>query len=80
MSVRTFTRRFRDEVGLTPGQWLTGQRLERARHLLESSDLPIDLVARQAGFGTGISLRQHFRTSVGVAPTVYRRTFRARNR
>ncbi|WP_131766730.1 GlxA family transcriptional regulator [Candidatus Protofrankia californiensis] len=80
MSVRTFTRRFRDEVGLTPGQWLTGQRLERARHLLESSDLPIDLVARQTGFGTDISLRQHFRTSVGVSPAVYRRTFRARNR
>ncbi len=80
MSVRTFTRRFRDEVGLTPGQWLTGQRLERARHLLESSDLPIDIVARQAGFGTGISLRQHFRTSVGVSPAVYRRTFRTRNR
>ncbi|HEV7934078.1 MAG TPA: helix-turn-helix domain-containing protein, partial [Actinomadura sp.] len=37
MSVRTFTRRFRDEVGSTPGQWLTRQRLERARHLLEAS-------------------------------------------
>src|SRR5438552_3628472 len=50
MSVRTFTRRFRDEVGLTPGQWLTGQRVAHARQLLESSDLPIDRVAAMAGF------------------------------
>ncbi|NEE45799.1 helix-turn-helix domain-containing protein, partial [Streptomyces sp. SID8455] len=39
MSVRTFTRRFREEVGASPGQWLTQQRVERARHLLETSDL-----------------------------------------
>jgi transcriptional regulator GlxA family with amidase domain len=79
MSVRTFTRRFREEVGLTPGQWLTQQRLQRAQHLLETSDLPIEHVARQAGFSTGVSFRQHFRTAVGVSPTTYRRTFRARS-
>ncbi|WP_239405883.1 GlxA family transcriptional regulator [Frankia sp. Cj3] len=79
MSVRTFTRRFRQEVGLTPGQWLTGQRLQRAQHLLESSDLPIDRVAEHAGFGATVSLRQHFRTAFGVPPAAYRRTFRARN-
>lgn len=48
MSLRTFTRRFRDEVGMTPVQWLTVQRLEVARQLLESSDLPVDLVAYRA--------------------------------
>ncbi|MFE2291182.1 GlxA family transcriptional regulator [Streptomyces sp. NPDC059452] len=77
MSVRTFTRRFREEVGVSPGQWLTQQRVERARHLLESSDLSIDQVARDAGFGTATSLRQHLQAALGVPPTVYRRTFRA---
>ncbi|MFI1976237.1 GlxA family transcriptional regulator [Streptomyces wedmorensis] len=76
MSVRTFTRRFRDEVGISPGQWLTQQRVERARHLLESTGLPIDRVAQDAGFGTAQSLRVHLMTAIGVTPTAYRRTFR----
>ncbi|WP_258314894.1 GlxA family transcriptional regulator [Streptomyces sp. Act143] len=77
MSVRTFTRRFREEVGISPGQWLTQQRVERARHLLESSDLTVDQVARDAGFGTAQSMRQHLQAALGVTPTTYRRTFRA---
>ncbi|GLW50915.1 AraC family transcriptional regulator [Streptomyces sp. NBRC 14336] len=77
MSVRTFTRRFREEVGISPGQWLTQQRVERARHLLESTDLSVDQVARDAGFGTAQSMRQHLQAALGVTPTAYRRTFRA---
>ncbi|MGH4029665.1 GlxA family transcriptional regulator [Actinomycetota bacterium Odt1-20B] len=77
MSVRTFTRRFREEVGISPGQWLTQQRVERARHLLESSDLSVDQVARDAGFGTAQSMRQHLQAALGVTPTAYRRTFRS---
>ena len=75
MSVRTFTRRFRGEVGLTPGRWLTGQRIAHARHLLESSDLPIDRIAVVAGFGSPSSMRQHLGLSLGVSPSAYRRTF-----
>ncbi|MFC4960913.1 GlxA family transcriptional regulator [Streptomyces mauvecolor] len=75
MSLRTFTRRFREEAGMTPGNWLTSQRLELARQLLESSDLPVDLVAHRAGFGTANSLRQHMRSVLGVSPVAYRRTF-----
>src|SRR5690606_15663124 len=77
MSVRTFTRRFREEVGVSPGQWLTQQRVERARHLLETTDLSVDQVARDAGFGTAQSMRQHLQAALGVTPTAYRRTFRA---
>lgn len=77
MSVRTFTRRFREEAGVSPGQWLTLQRVERARHLLESSDLSVDQVARDAGFGTPQSMRQHLQAALGVTPTTYRRTFRS---
>ncbi|MFC4531954.1 GlxA family transcriptional regulator [Sphaerisporangium dianthi] len=76
MSVRTFTRRFREETGLSPARWLNRQRVERARHLLETTDLPVDRVAAQAGFGTAVSLRQHLHATVGVAPLTYRHTFR----
>ncbi|WP_030686144.1 GlxA family transcriptional regulator [Streptomyces sp. NRRL B-1347] len=77
MSVRTFTRRFREEVGVSPGQWLTRQRVERARHLLESTGLSVDRIARESGFGTAQSMRQHLQSVLGVTPTAYRRTFRA---
>ncbi|TMR21486.1 helix-turn-helix domain-containing protein [Nonomuraea turkmeniaca] len=76
MSVRTFLRRFRDEVGMTPGQWLTQQRVELARRLLETTDLTVDRIAAEAGFGTGASLRQHLTAALGVSPTAYRQTFR----
>jgi transcriptional regulator GlxA family with amidase domain len=75
MSVRTFSRRFRQEVGMTSGQWLTRQRVEHARRLLETTDLPVDRVAAEAGFGTAASLRQHLTEAVGVSPTAYRHTF-----
>ncbi|MGP2437815.1 GlxA family transcriptional regulator [Streptomyces sp. JW3] len=77
MSPRTFARRFDDEVGISPGRWLIQQRVARARHLLEASDLPVDRIAGQVGFATGASLRQHLHASIGVSPGAYRRTFRA---
>ncbi len=76
MSVRTFSRRFREEVGMTPGQWLTQQRVERARQLLEETGMPVDRVAAEAGFGTGASLRRHLHAALGVSPGAYRATFR----
>lgn len=77
MSLRTFARRFDDEVGLSPGRWLIQQRVARARHLLEASDLPVDQIAGRVGFATGASLRQHLHAAIGVSPQAYRRTFRA---
>ncbi|MFI7598761.1 GlxA family transcriptional regulator [Actinoplanes sp. NPDC049681] len=76
MSVRTFTRRFRDETGMSPQKWLLQQRMAHARLLLESTDLSVDVVARRSGLGSATALRQHFQHSVGVAPTAYRRAFR----
>ncbi|GAA4561009.1 helix-turn-helix domain-containing protein [Pseudonocardia xishanensis] len=75
-STRTFTRRFREEMGTSPGQWLARQRIERACALLEETDLPVDDVAERAGFGTAGSLRLHLQAERGVSPTTYRRTFR----
>ncbi|MEU5096499.1 helix-turn-helix domain-containing protein [Streptomyces sp. NPDC020996] len=77
MSLRTFARRFHDEVGLSPGRWLIQQRVARARHLLESSDLSVDQIAGRVGFATGASLRQHLHAAIGVSPQAYRRTFQA---
>jgi transcriptional regulator GlxA family with amidase domain len=76
MSVRTFTRRFRDETGLSPRQWLLRRRVEHARVLLESTDLAVDAVARRSGLGSATALRQHLHATIGVAPSAYRRTFR----
>lgn len=79
-SVRTFTRRFRDEIGVSPGRWLIRQRVERACALLERSDLPVDQVALTAGFGTADSMRLHLQAELGVSPSAYRATFRGRGR
>jgi transcriptional regulator GlxA family with amidase domain len=76
MSVRTFTRRFREETGLSPARWLVQQRVAHARLLLESTDLAVDVVARRSGLGSAAALRQHLHTTIGLAPSTYRRTFR----
>ena len=76
MSVRTFTRRFRDETAMSPRQWLLRQRVAHAQLLLESTDLGVETVARRSGLGSATALRQHLQATIGVAPTAYRRTFR----
>ena len=75
MSVRTLSRRFRAQTGTTPLRWLTGARLQRARHLLETTGLSVEEIASRAGFGTATVLRQHFRRALGTSPLAYRRAF-----
>jgi transcriptional regulator GlxA family with amidase domain len=77
VSPRTFARRFREETGTTPLQWLLARRVLEARRLLEESDLPVEDVAAAAGFGNAASLRDHFRRATSTTPTAYRRTFQA---
>jgi transcriptional regulator GlxA family with amidase domain len=76
MSPRTFARRFRDETGTTPHVWLTHQRIQHAREMLERGDDSIETVAQRCGFGTATMLRHHFTRVVGTSPATYRRTFR----
>ncbi|OAK54687.1 AraC family transcriptional regulator [Rhodococcoides kyotonense] len=76
MSVRTFTRRFTAEVGVSPAKWIAAQRLHRARELLENTDLTIDRIAEEAGFGTATSMRQQLMAEIGGSPSAYRSTFR----
>jgi transcriptional regulator GlxA family with amidase domain len=75
-SARSFARRFQAETGTSPLRWLIGQRVEYARRLLESTELPVEHVAERAGFGTAVAMRQHFARAVATSPTSYRRAFR----
>ncbi|GFE21392.1 MULTISPECIES: GlxA family transcriptional regulator [Streptomyces] len=77
MSSRSLSRRFRAQTGTTPLQWLLHRRLQRARELLETTDLSMERVARAAGFGSTETLRHHFSRHVGTTPTAYRATFQS---
>lgn len=78
MSTRTFARRFAAESGVTPLRWLLDQRIAAARRLLERTDLTMTAIAGRCGFGSPVTMRQHFVRRVGVPPDVYRRGFRSR--
>ena len=75
MSVRTFLRRFHATTGLSPGEWLVNERLNRAREMLETSMAPIEEIATRCGFGTAETLRHHFRRRLSLTPTRYRKLF-----
>ncbi len=75
MSTRTFLRRFKAATGLPPGEWLLGERLIRARELLETTGNSIEDIAGATGFGSAATLRHHFRTRLGTSPAAYRSRF-----
>jgi transcriptional regulator GlxA family with amidase domain len=77
MSPRTLSRRFREQTGTTPAQWLVRARLRQAQHLLESTDRPVEWVATRVGFGSPSTFRDRFRRLVGTSPQAYRRSFRS---
>lgn len=79
LSRRTFTRRFRDRTGDSPGRWLLRQRLDHARGLLETTELGIEAVAERSGFGSAVSLRRHFRAELGTSPRLHREQFTERS-
>ncbi|MFP3335038.1 helix-turn-helix domain-containing protein, partial [Pseudomonas sp. SIMBA_064] len=66
MSSRNFARTFQREVGITPLQYLQNARIDRARKLLEGSDLPLKVVAAQCGFGSDRHLRKVFCERIGM--------------
>lgn len=78
MSPRTFLRRFAEETGSTPLQWILRARVDAARELLESTRLSVDQIADRVGLGTGSNLRLHFRRILDVSPSEYRSTFAGR--
>ncbi len=77
MSLRTFERRFRQETGATPNEWLTRQRLRRAQELLETTDRGVERISADCGLSAE-TLRHHFSRLLHTSPSAYRRTFTAR--
>jgi transcriptional regulator GlxA family with amidase domain len=76
MSPRHFARVFRAEVGCPPAVYVESARVEVARRMLETTGLPVDAIARAAGFGTAETMRRAFARRVGASPTDYRDRFR----
>lgn len=77
MSRRSFDRKFRLVYKETPKTWLTRQRIDLAKQLLESHKGNIDQIADLAGFDNATTLRHHFRKNLGVSPRQYRDQFAA---
>jgi transcriptional regulator GlxA family with amidase domain len=77
MSPRTFARRFPASTGTTPLTWIVQERVRLAQRLLETTDLPVDVIAGKSGFGTADNLRKHFGRLLRTTPQSYRRAFQA---
>jgi transcriptional regulator GlxA family with amidase domain len=75
VSARTFSRRFAEDTGYTPMEWILRARIDMARELLELSERAVEQIAADVGLGTGANLRLHFRRLLGTTPSEYRRTF-----
>ncbi|CAM5665612.1 AraC family transcriptional regulator [Streptomyces avidinii] len=75
MSKRSFARRFTAATGTTPHAWLRNLRLSGAEELLETTDLPVEEIARRVGYGSAAVLREQFVRRRGVPPRAYRRSF-----
>ncbi|SFE66767.1 transcriptional regulator, AraC family [Actinacidiphila alni] len=80
MSQRTFSRRFREQTGTTPLQWLLRARIRRAQYLLETTEHTVERIAEQSGFGSPTAFRERFRRIVGTTPQSYRAAFHGRAR
>ncbi|MGH3785009.1 MAG: GlxA family transcriptional regulator [Pseudonocardiaceae bacterium] len=79
MSTRTLNRRFREQTGTTPLQWLHRTRIRQAQYLLEATDHPLDRIATQVGFGSPTAFRDRFKRIVGTSPNAYRTAFHTRS-
>ncbi len=76
-SPRTFARRFRDQTGTTPLQWLLTARIRRAQEMLETGSSSVEAIAAATGFEAPVTFRNRFQRIVGISPNAYRRRFNA---
>ncbi|GAB2883274.1 GlxA family transcriptional regulator [Microbulbifer echini] len=77
-SRRSFDRKFRRSLGVSPKTWLIQQRLRVVQKALESGEASLDRAAQLAGFASSTTMRHHFRKVFGVSPSQYRRQFSRR--
>ncbi|WP_371484053.1 GlxA family transcriptional regulator [Kitasatospora sp. NBC_00315] len=77
VSARTLTRRFTEQLGISPGRWLLDRRIAATRALLEETDLPVETIARRVGLSSAVNLRRRFHEALRTTPAAYRRAFRS---
>ncbi|MGY0021003.1 GlxA family transcriptional regulator [Streptomyces sp. YJ-C3] len=77
VSSRTLTRRFTEQLGISPGRWLLDRRIAATRALLEETDLPVETIAHRVGLSSAVNLRRRFHEALRTTPAAYRRAFRA---
>jgi transcriptional regulator GlxA family with amidase domain len=77
MSTRNFARVFRQEMNMTPAEFVDAARLDAARRFLEDTAKPLQQIASQCGFGNVDGMRRTFIRDLGVSPGEYRRRFRS---
>ncbi|MFD0417784.1 GlxA family transcriptional regulator [Streptomyces sp. NPDC127108] len=77
VSTRTLTRRFTEQLGISPGRWLLDRRIAATRALLEETDLPVETIAHRVGLSSAVNLRRRFHEALRTTPAAYRRAFRA---
>lgn len=80
VSRRVLERRFRSSLGRSPHAMILHERVERAKDLLSTTDLPVSIIAERCGFQSNERLTVNFRASVGLPPATYRRSSRAKAR
>lgn len=76
VSARTLTRRFTEQLGISPGRWLLDRRIAATRALLEETDLPVETIAHRVGLSSAVNLRRRFHEALRTTPAAYRRAFR----
>lgn len=67
---------FHDKFGVSPKQYLTRLKIDKAKNLLFSTDLPVVLIAASLGFPDQLSFSRTFKDKVGMPPTAYRKSSR----
>lgn len=77
VSARTLTRRFSEQLGISPGRWLLDRRIAATRALLEETDLSVETIAGRVGLSSAVNLRRRFHEALRTTPAAYRRAFRA---
>jgi AraC-like DNA-binding protein len=75
VSPRHFSRSFRRVFGETPHQYLLSRRLERARHLLRTTEMPVAEICLEVGFTSVGSFTTTFTRQIGVSPTTFRKAY-----
>ncbi len=75
LAERSFKRRFKTATGMPPMEYVQTLRLEEAKHMLETTELSVEAVADEVGYGDASFFSRLFRRNVGLTPAQYRKRF-----